>query len=126
MPSLVEAALHHAADAKLHSAFQGKGLAAAAFMAQSTSAGGSVHTLRMCLCLYVPPALKPSEADVELSADTAAWSSLTFSLPSARMPSCFRVFACFRDRARPLASDLVLDMQERSSHYMVEVAARGG
>lgn len=73
----LQAALQHASDARLRNALQGKGLAAAAFMVQSTSAGGS--------------------ADVELSADTAAW---------------------------PLASDLVLDMQERSSHYMVESCAK--
>lgn len=47
VPLFVEAALQHASDARLRNAFQGKGLAAAAFMVQSTSTGGSVHTLRI-------------------------------------------------------------------------------
>merc|ERR1711977_240206 len=49
----LQASLQHAADAKLHSAHQRKSSSAAAFMLQSTGAGGSV--------------------DVKLSADTAAW-----------------------------------------------------
>lgn len=93
----------------------------------ASSTGGAVRTrgcsaLRCKLAAAVSLSLHECalQVDVTISAEAAKWSPTPpLVLRSCRALYCAFVRLC---AVRPVASDLILDMQERSSHYLTEVA----